>query len=278
MNDRQIKPILSSQDELSQLQADLEITRQALIETEAELAAYQAAVNAFRMHCRLKLDDLVDELLALRIEKQSCLTRLQLLRQDDELRIGEDEDDPLNHEDEAIEEEDEAEDDEELILPTDVPRDKAAEKRLYRELARRFHPDLANTAVERSYCTSMMSAVNIAYEKQDIQTLYDLAGELEPAEIAELDGIETLEIRKLRQQIMQAQRLRRKAKQQLKAARRENTALLYHRAQRLEEEGDNWWDIVRRELETAIGKRQREIARLKIKLDHFESTKSPSVG
>ncbi len=266
MTNRQIEPVLNPRGERQKLEADFEAARHALVETEAELAEYQAAVNAFRMHCRLKLDDLVDELLALREEKQSCLTRLQLLRQADELLTDEDEDDPLSHTEEGVGDEDE----EELILPTDVPRDKAAEKRLYRELARRFHPDLADTAVERSYCTSMMAAVNIAYEKQDIQSLYDLAGELEPSEIAELAGIETAEIRKLRQQIMQVQRLRRKAQQQLKAARRENTALLYHRAQRLEEEGDNWWDIVRRELETAVARRQREISRLKRQLEHFE--------
>ncbi|MCP4425297.1 MAG: hypothetical protein GY803_12450 [Chloroflexi bacterium] len=267
MTDRQIEPILGRRDEQKKLQADLEATRRALMEAEAELAEYQAAVNAFRMHCRLKLDDLVDELLVLGAQQQSLLTRLQLLRQEDESLTGEDEADPFTHAEETVDDEDE----EELILPTDVSRDKAAEKRLYRELARRFHPDLANTAVERAYCTSMMSAVNIAYEKQNIQALYDLAGELEPSAIAELDGIEMPAIRKLRRQIMQAQRLRRKAKQQLKAAKLENTARLYHRAQRLEEEGDNWWDIVRRELEVAIERRQQEIAELKTKLARFES-------
>lgn len=274
MTSRQIEPVLKPRDEGQKLQADLESARRALIETEAELAAYQAAVNAFRMHCRLKLDDLVDELLALRAEKQSCLTRLQLLRQTDELQTDDDETDPLGQT-EAV---DEGEEEEELILPTDVPRDKAAEKRLYRELARRFHPDLANTAVTRTYCTSMMTAVNIAYENQDIQSLYDLAGELEPSEIAELAGIEAVELRHLRQQIMQAQRLRRKAKQQLKVARQENTARLYHRAQRLEEEGDNWWDIVRRELEQAIARRHDEIIQLHTQLAGFESPARKSKG
>jgi len=276
MTSNQIEPVLSHRDERKKLKADLEAARHALVAAEAELAEYQAAVNAFRMHCRLKLDDLVDELLALRTEKQAYLTRLQLLRQADELLNEEDADDPLDQPEGWGDHEGEEAD--ELILPTDVPRDKAAEKRLYRELARRFHPDLANTAVERTYCTSMMSAVNIAYEKQDIQSLYDLAGELEPGEIAELAGIETAVIRKLRQQIMQSQRLRRKAQQQLQAARLENTALLYHRAQRLEEEGDNWWDSVRRELETAVARRQHEIAQLKMQLARFESMKSSSVG
>ena len=265
MTGKQIEPVLNPRDELNQLEADFDAARQGLMAAEAELAQYQAAVNAFRMHCRLKLDYLVDELLELRAEKQTCLTRLQLRRQG----IGsltDDEDDPLRQAEETVE----IEEEEELVLPTGTPRDKASEKRIYRELARRFHPDLANTAVERAYCTSMMAAVNVAYEKQNVQALYDLAGELEPSEIAELAGIETAAIRKLRQQIMQARRLKRKAQQQLKAAHDENTARLYHRAQRLEEEGDNWWDIVRRELETAVERCQCEIAQLKTHLERFE--------
>lgn len=249
-----------------QIRAELEQAKQELRQAEAELGAEQAAVNAFRMHCRLKLDDLVDELQALATQKQSLLTRLELLRQAQDLGIGLDEEDPFwqtavppdpHLPDDAA---DDAADD--LLLPTDTPRDKAAEKRLYRELARRFHPDLAETAVEAAYRTSMMTAVNAAYEKQDIQSLYDLAGELDPSELAELQSIETLEIRRLREQLMKVRRLRRKALQRLQTLRQENTAKLWRKAQELEEEGDNWWDSVRRELETAVARRRQTVADL----------------
>jgi hypothetical protein len=109
------------------------------------------------------------------------------------------------------------------------------------------------------------------YEKHDIQALYDLAGELEPEAMAELEGIETPAVRKLRQQILQVQRRLRRVKQQMKWLRQENTARLYHRAQRLEEAGDNWWDIVRRELEAAIERRQTEIIRLQKNLARLEN-------
>ncbi|MCB9420661.1 MAG: J domain-containing protein [Ardenticatenaceae bacterium] len=268
MSDNAIEPVLSPREQQKKWQAEFETAREALVTAEAELAAYQAEVNAFRMHCRLKLDDLVDELLVLNVEKQDCLTRLQLLRQEQEAGVMTDEADPLRPlpDDQPI---DELEPD--LILPTDVPHDKAAEKRLYRELARRFHPDLANTAVARDYATMMMTAVNNAYEKRDIQTLYDLAGELEPEAMAELEGIETSATRKLRQQVMQVQRRLRRVQQQMKWLRQENTARLYHRAQRLEEAGDNWWDIVRRELEAAIERRQEEISRLQKQLALLET-------
>ena len=63
------------------LQRELDRARLLLAEAEAELAAEQAAVNAFRMHCRLKLDDLVDRLLQIRSEKESLLVLLELRRQ-----------------------------------------------------------------------------------------------------------------------------------------------------------------------------------------------------
>ena len=98
--------------------------------------------------------------------------------------------------------------------------------------------------------------------RDSIQSLYDLAGELDPSELAELQSIETLEIRRLREQIMKVRRLRRRAIQRLAALRQENTDRLWHKAQELEEEGDNWWDSVRRELETAVARRRQTVAGL----------------
>jgi uncharacterized coiled-coil DUF342 family protein len=240
-----------------QLRAELEEAQQAWRQAEAELGAEQAAVNAFRMHCRLKLDELVDQLQTLATEKQSLLTRLELLRQtadalpDDDDAFWQTAVPPTDSEADITD-----------LLPTDTPRDKAAEKRLYRELARRFHPDLAETAVEQAYRTSIMAAVNAAYERDDLQALYDLAGELDPQELAELHSIESIEVRRLREQIMKVRRLRRRAIQRLETLRQENTAKLWRKAQELEEDGDNWWDSVRRELATAVARRQKVVDQL----------------
>ena len=137
MTHKAIEPVLTYRAQQKKWQTEFETAREALVAAEAELAEYQAEVNAFRMHCRLKLDDLVDELLALNVEKQACLTQLQLLRQEQAPVAMADEADPLRPlpDDHAV---DELEPD--LLLPTDVPHDKIAEKRLYRELARRCHP------------------------------------------------------------------------------------------------------------------------------------------
>lgn len=234
-----------------------------MLAAEAELAEEQAAVNAFRMHCRLKLDDWINQLLELQMTRQRLLTRLTLLRQAEDIGVPFNEDDPFWQGVDSGQ--GGPEEEEELILPTDVPRDKAAEQRLFRQLARKFHPDLGVTAVEIAYRTEMMTAVNVAYEEGDLQALYDLAGELDPQEAADLAGIESREIRELRTRIVRLKQRRRRARRRLANLREENTARLWQKAQQLESSGaseTHWWEVVRREIDRAIGRLQRDVDRL----------------
>jgi hypothetical protein len=242
--------------------------RRDLADAEAALAKEQAAVNAFRMQCRLKIGQQVDTLLDLRAEKQMVLTRLALWQQaEDE---GTTFDATAFFGADCAEEADGSDNPllPELALETDATLDKAAEKRLYRELARRFHPDLGAGSAERAYRTAIMAAVNNAYSNHDIQGLRDLAGELDPTAVAELnltnDGQET---RKLREQILACQRRQRKVVQQLKALRQENISRLWRRAQQLEEAGQSWWEEIRRELEAAITATKTELTQLKVTLE-----------
>ena len=255
----QLELVPTQQPEAAQLRAELLAAQEELRVAEADLAAEQAAVNAFRMHARLMLDDLADAIGTLLTEKQSLLTRLALWRQDAEAAAADD--NPLGPDAESTFPSD---DDEALdLLPTATPRDKAAEKRLYRELARRFHPDLADGAAELAYRTSVMTAVNSAYSAGDIQALYDLAGELEPDEIRELADIETRELRQLRERILQCRRRRRKVSRRLQALRDDKTARLWRKAHTLDDKNEDWWTAVRRDLETARERLEREVADLK---------------
>ncbi|MFO7661157.1 MAG: hypothetical protein R6X18_01050 [Chloroflexota bacterium] len=250
----------------SRLHAELQTAQQELVEAEATLAREQAAVNAFRMHARLMLDDLADTIQELRSEKQSLLTRLALLRQE-ALSEAEAEDTfSPNDDDSPASEPDPIEE----AIPTPTPHDKAAEKRLYRELARRFHPDLAETAVELAYRTSVMTAVNAAYSNGDTQTLYDLAGKLEPNEIRELSLIPTREIRQLRERLLQCHRRRRKVQRQLETLRQDNTARLWRRAQAMNTADEDWWTALRRDLEAARSRLENEVAGLRDQLAMLE--------
>jgi hypothetical protein len=251
----------SESAQAAELRRAIEAAQRELLAAEADLAREQAEVNAFRLQCRLKLDRWIEQLMALQAERQSLLTRAELRRQAGPAAGSFARDDPFWSEEED-EDGEAAGEEEELLLPTDVPLDKEAEKRLYRELARRFHPDLGQTALEIAYRTEMMSAVNQAYAAADSQALYDLAGELDPEEASALAAIGSREVRRLKQQLIRLQQRRRRTGQRLVVLREENTARLWRKARRLEKDDTHWWEVVRQEIEGAIERLEAEIARL----------------
>lgn len=251
-----------------QIAADLAEAQQQLVEAEAKLAQEQAAVNAFRMQCRLKLGDLIEETLALRAERESCLTQLKLHQQDAD--FPDDADDPFAAaRDTAVPHTIEFD---EIILPelATPQQEKAATRRLYRELARRFHPDLAAGSAERAYMTAIMSAVNVAYEQQDVAALHNLAGELDGTAVAELAGIQNPHIRQQREQLLKIQRRQRKVQQQYRALRQDNVAKLWRKAQQLEADGKSWWETVNRDLQRIIQRTRVDLLDLQGQLGQFE--------
>lgn len=272
--DREIQISKTFIQQLADLKEELGIARKELIDAEAALAEYQAEVNAFRMHCRLKLDAWIERLLSLQTKRQKLRTQLELLRQGAINRGGAIENDPFWKQEELADE-DAAEGEEELLLPTDTPRDKAAEQRLYRQLARKYHPDLAHTAVEIAYRTEMMAAVNNAYASRDIQTLYDLADQLDPEHRAELAAIENIEMRKLRSEIIRLRQRKRRAVRRLSSLKEENTARLWQKARLLEVEDIHWWEIVRQEIEKAIQQIESEISIIKESIAGIEPQSNP---
>ena len=147
-----------------------------------------------------------------------------------------------------------------------IARDVAAEKRLFRELARRFHPDRASSNIERTLMTTMMTAVNVAYGQRDIQTLRDLADEIDPQILAQLETIASADLRALHQKILRIKRRHRRALQRMAQHRQEHTVKIWVKATKLEAEGEAWWTAVRADLQQAVFKFQEEIANLRAKV------------
>jgi hypothetical protein len=258
-----LQPAPGDRDELRRLQRLFDEALADLRSAEQGLAGEQAAVNAFRMHCRLKIGFLADRAAELRTEKQRLLTRLQLLRQAEELGIPYQEDDPFwQGEPDAYLDD--------LPFPTDTPRDKVGEKRIYRQLAQRFHPDLATGSGERAYRTALMASINSAYAAGDIAALRDFAEELDPALFVEMGLSDSREIRQLRDQIARCRRRTRRLAQERRALHNENTARLYRRAAELEAEGRSWWDEVSTELEIEIAANEAAVAALREELARLQ--------
>ena len=81
-------------ERIKRLKHELAEALAELRKAEAIVAKEQAAVNRFRMHCRLKIGAWVDEVLEQRAERQRLLTQLELRRQSAEFDTPYDEADP----------------------------------------------------------------------------------------------------------------------------------------------------------------------------------------
>ena len=268
-NDMDLVPRKNAAETPQSLDDALQQALRDLNDAETLLTSEQAAVNAFRMQCRLKLGDLIDTVLELQEQQQSLLTELALWRQGVKPAGIFDEPPP---EDPLVEELHASDPALSFPLPRPTPRDRQAEKRLYRELARRFHPDLAGASAERAYATSIMAAVNTAYAAGDVGTLRDLAGELDPEEIAALELIEARDVRRLRERLLKLRRRKRRALSQLQSLRQDSTAQLWRRARQMGEEGLPWWVEVQAELRRAIDQLTEANARLQQSVDELDST------
>ena len=118
-----------------------------------------------------------------------------------------------------------------------------------------------------------MSAINNAYAVGDTEALYDLAGELNPTEAANLVQPSDVEVRRISQTINKMRSLERKARRQLAVLRQENTARLWQRVQSLDEHDEDGWSTIRRELEQAITRRQAEVEELREQVDKLDQMK-----
>ncbi len=158
-------------EKLTRLRASLAKSQDELIEAEAELADFIAEVNAFEFEFESKVGHLVDKLSALEAEVDDYLHRIKSLRNEQifgsSYRTVEDQyrrtwQVPPKS----------------APTPPPEPLPPATEaeiKKLYRQLARRFHPDLASDEADRAYRTDKMQAINDAYAARSMIELMTIA-------------------------------------------------------------------------------------------------------
>jgi hypothetical protein len=161
------------QEQLERLRAALEQAQAELIEAEAQLADQRAEVNAFEFEFEAQVGYRVDELEALEAEVKRYNDRIQIARNKQIFGIG------YVSADEQYRRAWQAPP---ASAPTPPPQplgmaDEARVKRLYRQLARRFHPDLAMDDADRARRTEKMTAINDAYAARSLVELEALAKE-----------------------------------------------------------------------------------------------------
>lgn len=90
-----------------------------------------------------------------------------------------------------------------LIVPIkeEAKQDALSLKKLYRQLAARFHPDLTTDAAERVRRNEIMAKINEAYSQKDFDALQALMKRADTAPDQPLAALKVDELRKLRDQL-----------------------------------------------------------------------------
>jgi HPt (histidine-containing phosphotransfer) domain-containing protein len=263
--------------QVNELQALLDELRPRLIEAETQLAERLAAISAFEYQVRARLegltrrlDDLQDEIDELR----RLLRRYQ--------------NDVFGEEDEALSSTSQKEqwrfDDRsgaaasgsfryrpnmDTFAPKPLASDEAAAlKNLYRQLARRFHPDLALDDADRAHRTGLMMAINDAYTAGDLEKLQRLA--LEPSPDAGALKTDEQLAEALQREVERCRQRLQEIEQELAQLERHQSARLMKRAERAAAIGRDLLQEIAVDLRRRIAEKLVERDILEEQLDEVE--------
>lgn len=184
--DAQITPAESHyRAQIEELQAQLDRLRPKLITAETELAERLADISAFEFRLRARLGTLHRRLESIEAEIVAYRKQLQKLQDDWFFAEPDDLDEDLEPDVrfDFAEEAGAAASGEYRYRDTavnqprqDLSASQSAElKRLYRQLARRFHPDFGLDEADRAQRTQIMMAINAAYALGDLDRLHEIA-------------------------------------------------------------------------------------------------------
>lgn len=192
-------------NKIARLRAAVEEARTDLINAEAALADARADIEAFEFLFAARMGERLAELAAVEAEVADWLDRIQ--RRRNEQTFGAD----FRSVDEQYRRTWQKPPKAAPKRPSEpVSQSTEAQiKKLYRQLARRLHPDLTTEAADRAYRTEMMTAVNDAYAARSLAELLAVARQLDggqPAAPAASAQTENEMMRALEEELSRCQR------------------------------------------------------------------------
>jgi predicted nucleic acid-binding Zn-ribbon protein len=178
MGARQPDSSYTTEGQLARLRREIEALEAELVEREAELADLNVELGAFRVAYDTRVGRKIEELERVEAQVGRCKERIGEVRMwgpdgPPMLKSGEPYV-PVREQYRRTWETPDAP----QPWPFEPPPDPLAEveiKTLYRQLSRRFHPDLTREEGERAWRTEMMAAVNAAYAARSLTELRALA-------------------------------------------------------------------------------------------------------
>lgn len=167
----------STGEKVKRLRLELDRLRAELAEAEAELDSQLEDVRAFEFRFEAHVGQLLDQLAGLEAEVENYLSRIKRLRHEQTFGDQGPSFEPVEEQFKQTWQQNP-----ETAVPkpppAPPPATQAQLKKIYRHLARQFHPDLAIDEADRQYRTDKMAAINDAYQAQSMVELMALAEEL----------------------------------------------------------------------------------------------------
>ena len=144
--------------------------------------------------------------------------------------------------------------------PQKLSVDQTAElKKLYRQLARRFHPDMATDKADRTYRTQLMMAINAAYAAGDLEKLQELALEPDLAGLADQAQTDRQRAEALLRELTRHQHRLDEIQQELANLENHRSAHLLRQAIIAEAEGRDFLGEIAAELRDKITEKRMEL-------------------
>lgn len=266
------------QGQIKELKAILEELRPRLIEAEAQLADKIAAITAFEYKLRAAIAPLAERLERLHNEVQALKKQLRQMQDNWFYAQSEENFDDWNAAEWQYDASANAaaEGAYRYMGPQIQPPAKGLNedtqeviKKLYRQLARRFHPDLAQNEEDRGYYTQMMMRINAAYTAGDLEQLQQIA--LEPDSVSHLDVALTDQqlAEALMREVARCQRRLAEIKEELTRLGRHRNARLLEKARQMELKGVDFLQKMAEELQEKITHKRVERDVLQQQIEMF---------
>lgn len=257
INPKQSPAKTSLHEQIEKINGLLATLRPRLVEAEAELSERLAAISAFEFKLRSRIAKLTDKLDKLDAEIAELKRKMRWLGEGWQT-------DPGNEaaawaSGKTASETGNYRYREAPHEPRQVlaEEEKASLKQLYRQLARRFHPDMSIDEADRDYRTQMMMAINAAYAAGDLEKLEQLLLEPDAPHTITIQSDEE-QLALLTRELTRVQNRLHEIEDELTRLEKHKSAVMMRRQEEVAQKGRDWFAEVEAQLRDDFAKKQIE--------------------